>query len=143
MLDVLYYDDREGEWVLVDTCELSDVGECVARALELSPEAVEVRPHTGQEFTAHDDRVKRIEAESKPRKKYGFGTNMESFEKKLEEALMEEDGWPKKLDKGRFTEYCKREGFDGPCKACAEKAMKSDDASVRGMASFYLNTVKP
>jgi len=47
------------------------------------------------------------------------------------------------LKKGRFTEYCKREGFEGPCKACAEKAMKSDDASVRGMASFYLNTVKP
>lgn len=51
--------------------------------------------------------------------------------------------WPEKLKKGRFTEYCKRNGFDGPCKACANKAMKSDDASVRGMASFYLNTVKP
>lgn len=51
--------------------------------------------------------------------------------------------WPEKLEKGRFTEYCKREGFEGPCKACAEKALKSDDASVRGMASFYLNTVKP
>ena len=56
-----------------------------------------------------------------------------------------EDDWPKsdELKKGRFTEYCKREGFEGPCKACAEKAMKSDDASVRGMASYYLNTVKP
>ena len=51
-----------------------------------------------------------------------------------------DDGWPKKLKKGRFTEYCKRNGFDGPCKACANKALKSDDASVRGMASFYLNT---
>ena len=47
------------------------------------------------------------------------------------------------LDKGRFTEYCKKQGFEGPCKECADKAMKSDDASVRGMASFYLNTVKP
>ena len=28
-------------------------------------------------------------------------------------------------------------------KACAEKAMQSDDESVRGMASFYVNTVKP
>jgi len=54
-----------------------------------------------------------------------------------------DEGWPKKLKKGRFTEYCKRHGFDGPCKACADKAMKSDDASVRGMASFYMNTVKP
>ena len=56
-----------------------------------------------------------------------------------------EGDWPesKDLDKGRFTEYCKRNGFSGPCKACAEKAMKSDDASVRGMASYYMNTVKP
>ena len=52
-------------------------------------------------------------------------------------------GWPKKLEKGRFTEYCKKQGFDGPCKECANKALKSDDASVRGMASWYLNTVKP
>jgi len=51
-----------------------------------------------------------------------------------------EDGWPKKLEKGRFTTYCKTQGFTGPCKACAEKALKSPDASVRGMASFYLNT---
>lgn len=51
-----------------------------------------------------------------------------------------EDGWPDELEEGRFTEYCKREGFEGPCKECAEKAMDSDDASVRGMASFYLNT---
>lgn len=54
-----------------------------------------------------------------------------------------DDGWPKKLEKGRFTEYCKRNGFEGPCKACADKAMQSDDSSVRGMASWYLNTVKP
>ena len=53
------------------------------------------------------------------------------------------DGWPKKLKKGRFTSWCKRNGFDGPSAACAKKAMQSDDASVRGMASFYMNTVKP
>ena len=52
----------------------------------------------------------------------------------------ESDGWPKKLKKGRFTEWCKRNGFSGPSKACADKAMKSDNASVRGMASFYSNT---
>lgn len=51
--------------------------------------------------------------------------------------------WPKKVKKGRFTEWCKRNGFEGPCKACAKKAFKSDDASVRGMASFYMNTAKP
>lgn len=48
--------------------------------------------------------------------------------------------WPKKLEKGRFTTYCKQQGFEGPCRACAEKALKSTDPSVRGMASFYLNT---
>jgi len=57
----------------------------------------------------------------------------------------EEEDWPasEELEKGRFTSYCKQMGFDGPCRACAEKALESDDASVRGMASFYLNTVKP
>ena len=56
----------------------------------------------------------------------------------------EEDQWPKKLKKGRFTEWCKRNGFeDGASISCAKKAMDSDDASVRGMASFYMNTVKP
>ena len=54
-----------------------------------------------------------------------------------------EDDWPKKVKKGRFTDYCKGAGFDGPGIGCAEKAMDSSDASVRGMASFYMNTVKP
>ena len=54
-----------------------------------------------------------------------------------------ESEWPEHLKKGRFTEYCKKNGFEGPCKECANKALKSDDASVRGMASFYMNTVKP
>lgn len=54
-----------------------------------------------------------------------------------------EGDWPEHLKKGRFTEYCKKNGFSGPCKECAAKAEKSDDASVRGMASFYMNTVKP
>ena len=54
-----------------------------------------------------------------------------------------EDDWPKKVKKGRFTDYCKGAGFDGPGIGCAEKAMDSHDASVRGMASFYMNTVKP
>jgi len=47
--------------------------------------------------------------------------------------------WIGKIDlkKGRFTEYCKGQGFDGPCQACAEKALNSPDKSVRGMAGFY------
>jgi len=52
--------------------------------------------------------------------------------------------WIQKIDlkEGRFTTYCKKNGFKGPCKACAEKALKSDDPSVRGMANFYLNVAK-
>jgi len=42
------------------------------------------------------------------------------------------------LKKGRFTQYCKQQGYEGPNQGCAEKALKSDDPSVRGMASFYL-----
>ena len=45
-------------------------------------------------------------------------------------------GWPKKLKKGRFTKYCGGK----PTQACADKAMKSKDPSVRGMASFWRNT---
>jgi hypothetical protein len=59
-------------------------------------------------------------------------------------GLNEEGDWPEKVKKGRFTKWCKRNGFeDGAGIGCAEKAMDSDDASVRGMASFYMNTVKP
>lgn len=58
------------------------------------------------------------------------------------EGFIAED-WPKDLEKGRFTEYCKEQGFEGPCIECAEKAMESDSESVRGMAAFYMNTVKP
>lgn len=48
--------------------------------------------------------------------------------------------WPKKLKKGRFIKYCKAQGYEGPSETCADKALNSDDESVRGMASFYKNT---
>jgi len=64
--------------------------------------------------------------------------------KKVAEEAENEDGWPKELKKGRFTEWCKRNGFEnGASISCAKKAMASDDSSVRGMAIFYMNTVKP
>lgn len=60
----------------------------------------------------------------------------------IEKALLQE--WPKEVKKGRFTSWCKRNGFeDGASISCAKEAMKSDDASVRGMATFYMNTVQP
>lgn len=61
----------------------------------------------------------------------------------LKNCKFAKDEWPADVKEGRFTAYCKRNGFEGPSKACADLAMKSDDESVRGMASFYLNTVKP
>ena len=63
-----------------------------------------------------------------------------STDNKIVEA---KEGWPKDVKKGRFTEYCKGNGFEGACIECAKKAMDSDDESVRGMATFYMNTVKP
>jgi hypothetical protein len=45
------------------------------------------------------------------------------------------------LDENRFTTYCKKNGFDGPCQACADLASKSKDPSVRGMAAWYKNVV--
>jgi hypothetical protein len=65
----------------------------------------------------------------------------------------EEMGWTKIAKKtpwigeavkkpGRFTTYCKKKGYKGACKECAQEAMKSDDASIRGMASFYMNVAR-
>ena len=46
--------------------------------------------------------------------------------------------WIGKIDlkEGRFTEWCKRHGFNGPTRACIEVALKSKDKSVIGMANF-------
>ena len=65
----------------------------------------------------------------------------------------DEMGWTKTAKKspwigeavkkpGRFTTYCKKKGYEGACAECAQEAMKSDDASVRGMASFYMNVAR-
>lgn len=46
------------------------------------------------------------------------------------------------LEKGKFTTWCKGNGFDGPSEACAKKAYSTSD-SAKKMAVFYMNTVKP
>lgn len=43
---------------------------------------------------------------------------------------------------GRFTAWCKRNGFSGPTMACIAKAKKSKSASVRGMANFAARAKK-
>lgn len=60
------------------------------------------------------------------------------------EAPVTEEKWMQGAVKhpGRFTEYCKKNGFEGPCEACAAHAEKSSDASVRGMAAFYRNAAE-
>ena len=65
-------------------------------------------------------------------------------DRQIEAAAKKKKKWVQSigLKKGRFTEYCKREGFKGPCQACAEKALSSPDKSVRGMAGFYKATQK-
>lgn len=48
------------------------------------------------------------------------------------------------LKKGKFTSWCKANGFDGPSASCAKKAMSDEnDAETHKMATFYMNTVKP
>ena len=69
----------------------------------------------------------------------GFLKEADNLVEAVVQAKKKKKWIPKKMKKGRFTEWCKGNGFSGPSKACANKALKSDDASVRGMASFYLN----
>lgn len=75
-------------------------------------------------------------------KKYKRGEKMEAYASNNFWKEAKKDWIPKDLKKGRFTEWCKRHGYDGPCKAAAEQALKSDDPSVRGMGSFYLSSQK-
>jgi hypothetical protein len=65
-------------------------------------------------------------------------------ERIIEAARKRKKKWVQQigLKKGRFTEYCKSQGFKGPCEECAKKALKSPDKSVRGMAGFYKATQK-
>jgi hypothetical protein len=61
-----------------------------------------------------------------------------------EHIAKKKEKWIQKipLKEGRFTTYCKKNGFKGPCQACADLALKSSDASVRGMANFWMNVAK-
>ena len=69
---------------------------------------------------------------------------IEAAQQSIEAAQERKRKWTKDVDlkKGRFTEYCKTQGFKGVCDACIDKALKSDDKSVRGMAGFALAAIK-
>lgn len=47
------------------------------------------------------------------------------------------------IKKGKFTAWCKSNGFEGPSIACSKKAKASNSTSAHKMATFYLNTVQP
>ena len=48
------------------------------------------------------------------------------------------------LKKGKFTSWCKGNGFEGPSIACAKSAMQDkNDTETHKMATFYMNTVQP
>jgi hypothetical protein len=53
------------------------------------------------------------------------------------------NGLIEEMDEVSFTEWCKRQGFEGPCKECGEKGLKSDNPAIVKKANFYMNTVKP
>ena len=64
---------------------------------------------------------------------------MEHLNEMISEAKTEES----EIKKGKFTTWCKNNGFEGPSIACSKKAMASDSTSAHKMATFYMNTVKP
>jgi hypothetical protein len=72
------------------------------------------------------------------------GSVVVAAQRVIEAAKKRKKKWIKgiELKKGRFTSYCKAQGFKGPCQECAEKALNSPDKSVRGMAGFYKATQK-
>ena len=41
-----------------------------------------------------------------------------------------------KLKEGAFTEYCRRNGFDGVTEACIQKGLKSKNPTTRKRANF-------
>lgn len=45
----------------------------------------------------------------------------------------------KEKNKGKFTEWCKRNGYGGVTKACIAAGLKSDNPDVRKMANFARN----
>ncbi len=57
-------------------------------------------------------------------------------------VISEAKGTLNEMEKGRFTVWCKKEGFEGPSEACAKKAMSGDNKDVHKMATFYRNTVE-
>ena len=44
---------------------------------------------------------------------------------------------------GKFTAWCKRQGFSGVTRACIEVAKRSKDKSVIGMAAFAERSKRP
>lgn len=45
----------------------------------------------------------------------------------------------KKKNRGKFTKWCKRHGYDSVTSACISKGKNSDSSSVRKMATFAKN----
>jgi len=45
----------------------------------------------------------------------------------------------KKANRGKFTKYCKRQGFKGVTKSCIAKAKKSKSKNLRKEAIFAEN----
>jgi hypothetical protein len=68
---------------------------------------------------------------------------LEYFLSKRETAPIKEDCQINEaIEKGKFTEWCREHGFEGPNISCAKKAYRTSE-EARKMAVFYMNTVKP
>ena len=48
----------------------------------------------------------------------------------------------KKENKGKFTQWCKDHGYEGPNASCEEEGLAAKSAGVRKMANFSRNSKK-
>ena len=71
-----------------------------------------------------------------------MNNNMPSARDMLHEVMSTENIDIKKKNEGKFTAYCKKNGFPGVTDECIEKGLKSKDKHVRKMAIFAKNSKK-
>jgi hypothetical protein len=96
------------------------------------------------EYETKDEEKERKEKEKdKSMKEDKRLTDPEFVARMITSDLDVNNGLLEEMDEGSFTEWCKRQGFEGPCKECGEKGLKSDNPAIVKKANFYMNTVKP
>ena len=102
---------------------------------------VEIVPERYLELAQRDPKaaLKKIKSEKMAAMSESDEDLMESIDKHFGINKVDESD----VEKGKFTSWCKKSGFEGPSIACAKKAMGGNSTSAHKMATFYMNTVQP